>query len=74
MAATPFEELPRLPGGLGGRVPLVPLVAGAEVTPQRASPASSGHVRVQGGDVAETISRMQAVLDHFRAEALDQAA
>ncbi|MFK8905810.1 hypothetical protein [Streptomyces sp. YS-3] len=36
--------------------------------------ASSGHVDVEGSDVAETISRMQAALDHFRMEALDQAA
>ncbi|MGW5847889.1 hypothetical protein ACWFQ8_07955 [Streptomyces sp. NPDC055254] len=50
------------------------LVPGTEVTPQRASHASSGCVHVEGSDVAETVSRMQAVLDHFRMEVLDQAA
>ncbi|MCX5048877.1 MULTISPECIES: hypothetical protein [unclassified Streptomyces] len=29
---------------------------------------------MEGSDVAETISRMQAVLDHFRMKVLDQAA
>ncbi|MFG2713450.1 hypothetical protein ACGFX2_23240 [Streptomyces goshikiensis] len=51
MAVTPLKELLRLPGVLGGRVLLVP---GTEVTPQRASHASSGHVHVEGSDVAET--------------------
>jgi hypothetical protein len=70
-AVTSLDELLRLPGVLGGRILLAP---GMDVDPQRASHASSGYVHVEGADVAETASRMESVLDHFRVDVLDQAA